>query len=90
LAWRAICDKDLKRGYQGIFKHEIAPLSSLHHPHIMHLVCCADEGEQSSYLMELMHTSISQMLEDTQLFLIRHVDLMLQIAEGINSFIAWT
>jgi serine/threonine protein kinase len=68
-----------KYGYQETFKREIAALLSLHHPHIMHLVCCTDEGKQCSYLMELMDTSLSQMLEDTQLFLIRHVDVMLQI-----------
>ncbi len=71
-------------GHQEIFKHEIAALSGLHHPHIMHLVCCADEGEQCSYIMELMDMTLSQMLENSQLSLLRGVDVMLEIAEGIN------
>jgi len=71
-------------GHQEILKHEIAALSGLHHPHIMHLVCCADEGEQCAYIMELMDMTLSKMLENSQLSLVRCVDVMLQIAEGIN------
>ncbi|KAH9532357.1 hypothetical protein CY35_19G089000 [Sphagnum magellanicum] len=71
-------------GHEEIFKHEIAALSGLHHPHIMHLVCCADEGEQCAYIMELMDMTLSKMLENSQLSLVRCVDVMLQIAEGIN------
>ncbi len=32
--------KIAKYGYEEFFKREIAALSGLHHPHIMHLVCC--------------------------------------------------
>jgi calcium-dependent protein kinase len=34
--------------------------------------------------MELMDRTLSQVLENSQLSLVRHVDVMLQIAEGIN------
>ncbi len=71
-------------GYQEICKHEIAALSGLHHPHIMHVVCCAEEETKCSYIMELMDTTLSEMLENSQLSLVRCVDVMLQIAEGIN------
>jgi hypothetical protein len=73
-----------KYGYQDIFKHEIAALSGLHHPHIIHLVCCAQGKKKCSYIMELMDMTLSQMLEYSQLSLLRCVDVMLQIAEGIN------
>jgi len=71
-------------GHQEVFKHEIAALSGLHHPHIMHLVSCADEGDKCSYIMELMDMTLSKMLQNCQLSLVRGVDVMLQIAEGIN------
>jgi hypothetical protein len=71
-------------GFQDIFKREIAALSGLHHPHIMHLVCCAEEEKKCSYIMERMDKTLSQMLENSQLSLLRGVDVMLQIAEGIN------
>jgi hypothetical protein len=73
-----------KYGYQAIFKREIAALSGLHHPHIMHLVCCAEERKKCSYIMELMDMTLFQMLENSELSLVRGVDVMLQIAEGIN------
>ncbi len=69
-------------GYQEIFKREIVALSGLHHPHIMHLVCCAEENKKCSYIMELMDMTLSKMLENSQLSLVRGVDVMLQIAEG--------
>jgi len=56
----------------------------------MHLVCCADEVEQCAYIMELMDMILSKMLENSQLSLVRGVDVMLQIAEGSITFIAWT
>jgi serine/threonine protein kinase len=84
LAWRAICNKDLQYGYQEIFKREIVPLSGVHHPHIMHVVCCAEEKKKCSYIMELMDMTLSEMLENSDLSLVRCVDVMLQIAEGIN------
>ncbi len=72
-------------GHQEIFKHEIAALSGLHHPHIMHLVCCPQEKKKKcSYVMELMDMTLSQMLGNSQLSLVRCVDVMLQVAEGIN------
>jgi len=67
-----------------IFKREIAALSGVHHPHIMHLVCCAEEKNKCSYIMELMDMTLSQVLENSDLSLVRGVDVMLQIAEGIN------
>ncbi len=73
-----------KYGYEEIFKREIIALSGLHHPHVMHVVCCAQEKKKCSYIMELMDMTLSQMLENSQLSLVRGVDVMLQIAEGIN------
>ncbi|CAM6019477.1 unnamed protein product [Sphagnum balticum] len=73
-----------KYGYQEIFKHEIVALSGLHHPHVMHVVCCAEEKKKCSYIMELMDMTLSQMLENSHLSLVRCVDVMLQIAEGIK------
>ncbi|CAM6065282.1 unnamed protein product [Sphagnum tenellum] len=73
-----------KYGYEEIFKREIIALSGLHHPHIMHIVCCAQEKKKCSYIMELMDMTLSQMLENSQLSLVRRVDVMLQIAEGIT------
>jgi serine/threonine protein kinase len=71
-------------GYQEIFKREIVALSGLHHPHIMHLVCCVEEKQKCAYIMELMDMTLSQMLENSELSLVRCLDVMLQIAEGIN------
>jgi hypothetical protein len=73
-----------KYGYQDFLKREIVALSGLHHPHIMHVVCCAEEKKKCFYIMELMDMALSQMLENSQLSLVRRVDVMLQIAEGIN------
>jgi hypothetical protein len=73
-----------KYGYEEIFKREIAAVSGLHHPHIMHVVCCAEENKKCLYIMELMDMTLSKMLENSQLSLVRGVDVMLQIAEGIN------
>jgi hypothetical protein len=50
-----------KYGYEEIFKREILALSGLHHPHIMHVVCCAEEKKKCSYIMELMDMTLSQM-----------------------------
>jgi serine/threonine protein kinase len=76
--------KTSRYGYQEIFKREIVALSGLHHPHIMHVVCCAEEKNKCSYIMEHMDMTLSEMLENCQLSLLRGVDVMLQIAEGIN------
>ncbi|KAH9532354.1 hypothetical protein CY35_19G088900 [Sphagnum magellanicum] len=73
-----------KYGYEEIFKREILALSGLHHPHIMHVVCCAQEKKKCSYIMELMDMTLAQMLENGHLSLVRGVDVVLQIAEGIN------
>jgi len=73
-----------KYGYEEIFRREILALSGLHHPHIMHVVCCAQEKKKWSYIMELMDMTLAQMLENDHLSLVRGVDVMLQIAEGIN------
>ncbi len=76
--------KNSKYGCHGLLKQEIAALSGVHHPHNMHLVCCVEEENSCSYVMECMNKSLSKLLEDNQLSLIRRVDIMLQIAEGIN------
>jgi hypothetical protein len=79
--------KTCRYGYMEVFKQEIAAVAGLHHPHIMGLVCCAEEEMKCLYIMEHMDKSLSGILEDrklSQMSLIRQVDLMLQIAEGMN------
>jgi serine/threonine protein kinase len=66
------------------FKQEIAAVAGLHHPHIMCVVCCAEEEMKCLYVMERMDKSLSEILEDGPLPLIRSMGLMLQIAEGMN------
>jgi hypothetical protein len=70
-------------GYMDVFKQEIAAVAGLHHPHIMRVVCCAEEEMKCLYIMERMDMSLAQMLEDGPLSFVRCVDLMLQIAEGM-------
>jgi serine/threonine protein kinase len=38
--------KEHRYGYEEILKREIAALAGLHHPHIMCLVCCAEEEKK--------------------------------------------
>jgi serine/threonine protein kinase len=76
--------KKSKYGFHGLLKQEIAALSGVHHPHNMHLVCCVQEEKSCSYVMERMNKSLFKLLESNQLSLIRRVDIMLQIAEGIH------
>jgi len=79
--------KTPRYGCMEVFKQEIAALASLHHPHIMCLVCCAEEEMECLYIMERMDKSLSGILEDrklSQMSLIQQVDLMLQIAEGMK------
>jgi hypothetical protein len=69
-------------------KQEIAALAGVHHPHIVRLVCCAEDAKNSVYVMERMDTSLSQMLtdqsDDNQLSLIGRVSVMLQIGEAMK------
>ncbi len=69
-------------------KQEIAAVAGVHHPHIVRLVCCAEDETNSVYLMELMDNSLSEMLEeqsnDSQAPLIGRVGVMLQVAEGVK------
>jgi hypothetical protein len=71
-----------------VLKQEIAALAAVHHPHIVSLVCCVELEQNNAYVMELMDTSLSQMLtdqsSDSQLSLIGRVSVMLQIAEGVK------
>ncbi|KAH8960824.1 hypothetical protein BDL97_05G017300 [Sphagnum fallax] len=71
-----------------LLKQEIAAVAGVHHPHIMGLVFCAEDARNSVYIMERMDKSLSQMLtdqsNDSQPSLIRHVGVMLQIAEGMK------
>ncbi len=76
--------KNSKYGSHGLLKQEIAVLSGVHHPHNINLVCCVEEEKSCSYVMERMDKSLSKLLENNQLSLIRRVDIMLQLAEGIN------
>jgi len=79
--------KTSKYGGALLLEQEIATLSVVNHshPHVMHLVCCVKEVKTCSYVMECMNMSLFKMLENSQLSLIRRVDIMLQIAEGMNS-----
>ncbi|KAH9536243.1 hypothetical protein CY35_17G098900 [Sphagnum magellanicum] len=76
--------KTPRYGFMEVFKQEIAAVAGLHHPHIMCLVCCAEEETKCLYVMERMDMSLAQMLEEVPLSLVRSVDLMLQIAEGMD------
>jgi serine/threonine protein kinase len=71
-----------------LLKQDIATLASVHHPHIVRLVCCVEDAKNSVYVMERMHKSLSQMLrdgsKDSQPSLIGRVGVMLQIAEGMK------
>jgi len=71
-----------------LLKQEIATLASVHHPHIVRLVCCVEDARNSVYVMERMDKSLSQMLidqsNDSQPSLIGRVAVMLQIAEGMK------
>ncbi|CAK9867926.1 unnamed protein product [Sphagnum jensenii] len=70
-----------------ILKQEIVAVAGLHHPHIMCVVCCAEDEKNLFYVMERMDKSLSEILQDTklsQMSLFRQVDLMLQIAEGMK------
>jgi serine/threonine protein kinase len=69
----------------GYCKQQIAVVAGLHHPHIMCVVCCAEEQRKCLYIMECMDMSLAQMLlNNGPLSLVRCVDLMLQIAEGMS------
>ncbi|CAM6062195.1 unnamed protein product [Sphagnum tenellum] len=76
--------KTPRYGYPQFLKQEIAVLAGLHHPHIMCVVCCAEEKKKCLYIMECMDMSLARMLEYCPLSLVCCVDLMLQIAEGMN------
>jgi hypothetical protein len=76
--------KTPRYGYLPYCKQEIAAVAGLHHPHIMCVVCCAEEEMNFLYIMERMDMSLAKMLEDGPLSLVRCVDLMLHIAEGMN------
>ncbi|KAH9536240.1 hypothetical protein CY35_17G098600 [Sphagnum magellanicum] len=79
--------KMAKYGRMEVCKQEIAVVAGLHHPHIMCLVCCAEEEMKCLYVMERMDKSLSEVLQDrklSQMSRIRQVDLLLQIAEGMK------
>jgi serine/threonine protein kinase len=79
--------KTSRHGHMEVLKQEIAAVAGLHHPHIMSLLFCAEEEMKCLYVMKRMDMSLAQMLEDrklSQMSPIRQVDLMLQIAEGMN------
>ncbi|CAK9867927.1 unnamed protein product [Sphagnum jensenii] len=76
--------KKTPKGYQENLKQEIAVLAGLHHPHIMCVVGCSEDNGTCSYIMERMDKSLTHILEGNQLSIIRCVDIMLQIAEGMD------
>jgi serine/threonine protein kinase len=76
--------KKSPKGYQENLKQEIAVLAGLHHPHIMSVVGCSEDNGTCSYIMERMDKSLTDILEGNQLSIIRCVDIMLQIAEGMD------
>jgi serine/threonine protein kinase len=71
-----------------LLKQEIAAVASVHHPHIMGLVFCAEDAKNIVYVMECMDKSLFQMLtdqsSDNQPSLIGRVSVMIQIAEGMK------
>ncbi len=76
--------KKSSKGHQENLKQEIGVLAGLHHPHIMSAVGCSEDNGTCSYIMEQMDKSLTDILEGNELSIIRPVDIMLQIAEGIN------
>jgi serine/threonine protein kinase len=76
--------KKSPKGHQENLKQEIAVLAGLHHPHVMSVVGCSEDNGTCSYIMEQMDKSLTDILEGNELSIIRRVDIMLQIAEGIN------
>jgi len=72
------------RGHEENLKQEIAVLVGLHHPHIMCVVGCSEDNGTCSYIMERMDKSLTVILEGNKLSSIRYVDIMVQIAEGMD------
>ena len=79
---------------QPSFKQEVVASVGLNHPHIVHIVCCSEDGHKFGIVMELMIKSLFELLQDYRLqntntdsmappfSNAQAVDLMLQIAEG--------
>jgi hypothetical protein len=76
--------KKSPKGHQENLKQEIAVLAGLHHPHMMCVVGCSEDNGTCSYIMERMDMSLTDILEGNKLSIIRCVDIMLQIAEGMD------
>ncbi|CAK9872706.1 unnamed protein product [Sphagnum jensenii] len=67
-------------------------LAGLSHPNILPLICCATRARSCSLVMELMDKDLFQLMEelvnnesqDPPFKLLEAVDIMLQVAEGMN------
>lgn len=79
---------------ETMFKQEVTAMAGLDHPNVLRVVCCFADTK-IGIVMELMHKSLFDLLEDfrdqkfapgalTPFPLLHPVDLMLQIAEGVR------
>ncbi len=73
-------------------RKEASLLARLSHPNILPLFCCATNDRSCSLVMELMDKDLHQLMEelmnnegqDAPFKLLEAVDIMLQVAEGMN------
>jgi hypothetical protein len=77
------------------FMQELAAMAGLHHPNIVHVVCCSRDPPDLGIVMELMNKSLYDDLKDfrrgkkatgagTPFSIDQSVELMLQISEGMR------
>ena len=77
-------------GDKRVFEQEAALLAALQHPHILPMVCCSIDSQKQncSLVTELMpddlHSFMARRPHDAPFSLHAAVDLMLQIAEGMQ------
>ncbi|KAH9567479.1 hypothetical protein CY35_03G029700 [Sphagnum magellanicum] len=75
-----------------VMQKEASLLAGLSHPNILPLFCCATRDHSCSLVMELMDGDLRQLMEDLMnnesegppFELLEAVDIMLQVAEGMN------
>ncbi len=73
-------------------RKEASLLAGLSHPNVLPLFCCATRDRSCSLVMELMDADLHQLMEDLMnnesqvapFELLEAVDIMLQVAEGMN------
>jgi len=75
-----------------VMQKEASFLAGLSHPNILPLFCCATRDHSCSLVMELMDGDLQQLMEELEndesqvapFKLLEAVDIMLQVAEGMN------